>query len=60
MTLRGCWLSAKQPGRRYPRASPVRDTMKRGERGKTLCLYTVERRADLWRAHPQFFPRTLA
>ncbi|EBJ2068576.1 2-C-methyl-D-erythritol 4-phosphate cytidylyltransferase [Salmonella enterica] len=40
-------------------ASPVRDTMKRGEPGKNAIAHTVER-ADLWHAlTPQFFPREL-
>ncbi|MEX5412078.1 2-C-methyl-D-erythritol 4-phosphate cytidylyltransferase [Atlantibacter hermannii] len=40
-------------------AAPVRDTMKRGEPGKTLIAHTVER-IDLWHAlTPQLFPLEL-
>lgn len=40
-------------------AAPVRDTMKRGEPGKTAIAHTVDRN-DLWHAlTPQFFPREL-
>lgn len=40
-------------------ASPVRDTMKRGEPGSTLIAHTVER-TDLWHAlTPQLFPLEL-
>lgn len=40
-------------------ASPVRDTMKRGEPGQTVIAHTVER-TDLWHAlTPQLFPLEL-
>lgn len=40
-------------------ASPVRDTMKRGEPGKSLIAHTVDRE-DLWHAlTPQLFPLEL-
>lgn len=40
-------------------AAPVRDTMKRGEPGKTLIAHTVDRE-DLWHAlTPQLFPLEL-
>ncbi|WP_312952651.1 2-C-methyl-D-erythritol 4-phosphate cytidylyltransferase [Superficieibacter sp.] len=40
-------------------AAPVRDTMKRGEPGKSAIAHTVDRN-DLWHAlTPQFFPREL-
>ncbi|WP_058913486.1 2-C-methyl-D-erythritol 4-phosphate cytidylyltransferase [Entomohabitans teleogrylli] len=40
-------------------AAPVRDTMKRGEPGKTAIAHTVERE-DLWHAlTPQLFPLAL-
>ncbi|MEG1212159.1 MAG: 2-C-methyl-D-erythritol 4-phosphate cytidylyltransferase [Leclercia sp.] len=40
-------------------ATPVRDTMKRAEPGKTAIAHTVDRN-DLWHAlTPQYFPREL-